>query len=234
MVENPPIPTYLNGKNKVTKYILLNYFISHLVLSVTTMATQNNNSNGNKDVNLEGANSLREKALANAKDDKERAKLQEQVVGSNGYALGQTFTITGATWVQKSINDNSVGYAAFTTEEGAELSIKQVMGISSLNGYETSGSFVNESGKDKTKPEKEQVTAHVVDGFDFSDVFQPSTRKYLDFLDKADQGEFNGKTLTYLGVVVRPFVAKKDSTSNGQQYKAGMQRTIAVKLWGMN
>lgn len=197
------------------------------------MATQNNNSNGNKDVNLEGANSLREKALANAKDDKERAKLQEQVVGSNGYALGQTFTITGATWVQKSINGNTVGYAAFTTEEGAELSIKQVMGISSLVGYETSGSFVNESGTNKAKPEKEQVTAHVVDGFDFSDVFQPSTRKYLDFLDKADEGEFNGKKLTYLGVVVRPFTAKKDGTSNGQQYKAGMQRTIAVKLWGM-
>lgn len=195
------------------------------------MATQNNN----KDVNLEGANSLREKALANAKTDADRAKLENLVVGSNGYALGQTFTITGATWVQRNINGTEVGYAAFTTAEGAELSIKQVMGISSLVGYEISGSFPNESGTNKAKPEIEQIKAQVVEDFKFEDVFQPETRKFLDFLDKVEAGEFNGRTLTYLGVAVRPFVAKTNSSpKSSQKYVAGMQRTISVKLWGMN
>lgn len=193
------------------------------------MATQNNNSNSNKDVNLEGANSLREKALANAKD---KEKLENLVVGSNGYGLGQTFTISGAAWVTRKINGQNIGYAVFTTEEGTEISIKQVMGISSLSGYETSGSFPNESGKNKNVV-TEQVTAQVVEDFDFADVFQPETRKFLDFLDLAESGKFNGKTLTYLGVAVRPFVAKKASTSSGQEYAAGMQRTITVKLWGM-
>lgn len=197
------------------------------------MATQNNNSNGNKDVNALGANSLRNKALE-GKSDAEKQKLEEQVVGSNGYALGQEFTINGAAWVTRNINGQDIGYAVFTTDEGAEISIKQVMGISSLTGYETSGSFPNESGAKMSEKTTDQVTAQVVEGFKFSNVFQPETRKFLDFLDKADEGKFNGKTLTYLGIAVRPFVAKTNSSSkSSQKYIAGMQRTITVKLWGM-
>lgn len=196
-------------------------------------ATNNNTTNGQKDVNnLESANSLREKVLGKAKDDKEREKLENQVIGSNGFALGQEFTITGAAWVERVINNQSVGYPVFTTEQGSEISIKQVMGISSLVGYETSGTFENESGT-KGKLEIDHVTAQVVEGFDFADVFQPSTRKYLDFLDLADQGKFNGRTLTYLGTVVRPFIAKKAGTGS-QTYPVGAKRTITVKLWGMS
>lgn len=194
------------------------------------MTTQNNN---NKDVNALDANSLRNKALE-GKSDAERAKLEEQVVGSNGYALGQEFTISGAAWVTRKINGQDIGYAVFTTEEGPEISIKQVMGISSLSGYETSGSFPNESGAKASEKVTDQVTAQVVEDFKFSTVFQPETRKFLDFLDKADAGKFNGKILTYLGVAVRPFVAKTNSSpKSSQKYLAGMQRTITVKLWGM-
>lgn len=198
------------------------------------MSATNNNSSSNRDVNLESANSLRNKALE-GKSDAEKQKLEEQVIGSNGYALGQKFTITGAAWVTRNINGAIIGYAVFTTEEGAEISIKQVMGISSLVGYETSGSFPNESGARMSEKTTEQVTAQVVEDFKFSDVFQPSTRKFLDFLDIADKGEFNGHTLTYLGVAVRPFVAKTNSSAkSSQEYTARMQRTITVKLWGMS
>ena len=197
-------------------------------------ATNNNANNGQRDVNLESANSLRNKALE-GKTNAEKQKLEEQVIGSNGYALGQKFTISGAAWVTRQINGATIGYAVFTTEEGAEISIKQVMGISSLVGYETSGSFPNESGARMSEKTTEQVTAQVVEDFKFSDVFQPSTRKFLDFLDIADRGEFNGRTLTYLGVAVRPFVAKTNSSAkSSQEYTAGMQRTITVKLWGMS
>ena len=197
------------------------------------MNENNNANNEQKDVNNLDPNSLRNKALA-GKDDKEREKLENQVIGSNGFALGQEFTITGAAWVVRKINNQEIGYAVFTTKEGSEISIKQVMGISSLVGYETSGSFPNESGAKASEKVTEQVTAQVVEDFKFENVFQPSTRKFLDFLDKADAGEFNGRTLTYLGVAVRPFTAKKNGTGNGQKYVAGMQRTITVKLWGMS
>lgn len=199
------------------------------------MNENNNANNEQKDVNNpESENSLRNKALA-GKSDKDREKLENQVIGSNGYALGQKFTISGAAWVTRKINGQEIGYAVFTTEEGAEISIKQVMGISSLVGYETSGSFPNESGTRMSEKTTEQVTAQVVEDFKFSDVFQPSTRKFLDFLDIADRGEFDGRTLTYLGVAVRPFVAKTNSSAkSSQEYTAGMQRTITVKLWGMS
>lgn len=155
-------------------------------------------------------------------------------IGNNGYTLGQQFHSTGMKVIDTEINGKKSVYVAVTTEEGVDLSVKSLMGLSSLSGYELSGSFESES-REAGKKVVTQIKAEVVDNFDFEQVFQPSCRQLLDFIAEADeQSLFDGKTITYLGKVVRPYEAKKDSPATSfEVYKKGDKRAMAVKLWSI-
>lgn len=155
-------------------------------------------------------------------------------VGNNGYTLGQQFHSTGLKVVQSEINGKKTAYVAVTTEEGIDLSIKSLMGISSLSGYEVEGEFESES-QEAGKKVTTKIKAEVVSNFDFGQVYQPSCRQLLDFIAEADEsGFFEGKTITYLGKVVRPYEAKKDSPSASfETYKKGYKRAMAVKVWSV-
>lgn len=157
-------------------------------------------------------------------------------VGNNGYALGQEFHSTGALQVvETEINGNKTAYVAVETEEGTLLSIKSLMNISSLQGYETEGKFTSES-KEGGKTVSTEVVAKVVDDFSFDDVYQPSTRQLLSFIaDCEENSTFKGKTIRYLGTVVRPYTAKKPSPRTSfEKYEAGMQRAMSVRLWSVH
>lgn len=155
-------------------------------------------------------------------------------IGNNGYALGQQFHGTGLKVVETEIKDKKTVYVAVTTEEGIDLSIKSLMGISSLSGYATEGEFESES-LEAGKRVITKVKAEVIPNFDFAQVYQPSCRRILDFIAEADEsGFFEGKTITYLGKVVRPFEAKDDSKASSLEvYKRGYKRAMAVKLWNV-
>lgn len=159
---------------------------------------------------------------------------KNNTVGNNGYTLGQQFHSNGMKLVETEINGKKTVYVAVTTEEGIDLSVKSLMGISSLSGYETTGEFESES-REAGKKVVTKIKAEVVDDFDFERVFQPACRQLLDFIAEAEEnGTFDGKTITYLGKVVRPYEAKKDSPATSfETYKKGDKRAMSVKLWSV-
>ena len=163
---------------------------------------------------------------------KQVSDLKDSNVGSNGYSLGQTFHTTGMRVVPRT--DAVSAYIAVTTSEGTDLSLRSLMGVSSLKGYETSGKFISEFDEKKQKTSRE-ISAEVIDGFDFGDVFQPSCRQFLSFAAECEDTNFwAGKTVEYLGNVVRPYEAKKDSpASSFEKYKAGYKRAMSARLWSV-
>lgn len=159
---------------------------------------------------------------------------KNNTVGNNGYTLGQQFHSTGMKLVEMEINGKKTVYVAVTTKEGIDLSIKSLMGVSSLSGYETTGEFESES-REAGKKVVTKIKAEVVDDFDFEQCFQPSCRQLLDFIAEVEENAFfEGKTITYLGKVVRPYEARLDSPSTSfETYKKGDKRAMAVKLWSV-
>jgi hypothetical protein len=164
---------------------------------------------------------------------------QTRTLGNNGYQLGQSFTLTGEiNYKTNEINGSKTVYWYLTTEEGTDLSLMSLMGVSSLKGYSVDSNeefpveFYNGKTKDK---ETRMVRAEVVNDFDFDNVWQPASRHFLTLIGMIIEGdlELKGKTATFLGTAVRPFTAKKDSTQNGEKVKEGYQRVMETRLWNV-
>lgn len=184
-------------------------------------------------------NDLVKKFLADYKDARGKDYDQTRIVGNNGYSVGQSFKLTGEIeYKTTEINETKSVYWVLLAEGGVELSLMSLMGVSSLKGYcvdntkEFSVEFYNARTKDK---DTRTVTATVESDFDFEDVWQPPTRNLLDLAGMIADGDLNlkGKTVTYLGTVVKDFTAKKDSEQNGEKVKEGYKRVIETRLWSM-
>lgn len=184
-------------------------------------------------------NDLVKKFLADYKNAKGKDYDQTRIVGNNGYSVGQSFKLTGEIeYKDNEINGTKSVYWVLHAEGGVELSLMSLMGVSSLKGYCTDNTkefpveFYNAKTKDK---DTRTVTATVESNFDFEDVWQPPTRNLLDLAGMIAEGDLNlkGKTITYLGTVVKPFTAKKDSEQNGEKVKEGYKRVIETRLWSM-
>lgn len=167
-------------------------------------------------------------------------KLQSRLVGNNGFALGQSFTLTGELKIIRNLSDKGVPtaiYLALGTKEGTDISLQSIMNISSLNGYILNDTPIFEDysttkAKNAEKLTKEHQTT-LVEDFDFSDVYQPPTRNLIDFATQIQQGkvQLEGLKATYLGTAYKQITAKKDGDSFGEHYLAGYRRCIATKLW---
>lgn len=185
-------------------------------------------------------NELVKKFLADYKTDKGDDYDTTRTAGNNGYSVGQSFTLTGEIdYKRNTINGAKSVYWYLVTKEGVELSLMSIMGVSSPKGYCTDSTkeFPVEFYNSKTKKkESRDVSATVESDFDFSDVWQPPTRNVLDLAGMIAEGDLNlkGKTITYLGTIVKKFTAKKDSVQNGETVKEGYQRLIETRLWSMN
>jgi hypothetical protein len=185
-------------------------------------------------------NDLVKKFLEDYKDARGKEYDQTRIVGNNGYSVGQSFKLTGEIeYKTNEINGTKSVYWVLLAEGGVELSLMSLMGVSSLKGYcvdntkEFPVEFYNAKTKDK---DTRTVTATVESNFDFEDVWQPPTRNLLDLAGMIADGDLNlkGKTVTYLGTVVKDFTAKKDSEQNGEKVKEGYKRVIETRLWSMN
>lgn len=174
----------------------------------------------------------------------------DRTVGNNGYVIGQEFTLTGEiTFEDKEINNVKQTYLILTTEEGTNLSLMSIMGVSSLKGYNLKDELTVEYNVKKgnnvvkqTRTTKSDLLWDTDDGgqsivgeFDFKQVYQPATRSLLDFAAYVAENtaRFKGKKITYLGTACRPYTAKKDGTQNGESYKTGYARVMETKLWSI-
>lgn len=184
-------------------------------------------------------NDLVKKFLEDYKGARGKDYDQTRIVGNNGYSVGQSFKLTGEIeYKNNEINGTKSVYWVLHAEGGVELSLMSLMGVSSLKGYCTDSTkefpveFYNAKTKDK---DTRTVTATVESNFDFEDVWQPPTRNLLDLAGMIAEGDLNlkGKTVTYLGTVVKEFTAKKDSEQNGEKVKEGYKRVIETRLWSM-
>jgi hypothetical protein len=184
-------------------------------------------------------NELVKKFLADYKTDKEDDYDTTRTVGNNGYSVGQSFTLTGEIdYKRNTINGAKSVYWYLVTEEGAELSLMSLMGVSSPKGYcvDNTKEFSVEFLNSNKKKDSRNVSATVESDFDFNDVWQPPTRNVLDLAGMIAEGDLNlkGKTITYLGTIVKEFTAKKDTVQNGETVKEGYKRVIETRLWSMN
>jgi hypothetical protein len=161
--------------------------------------------------------------------------LKGKVVGNNGYALGQQFTLLGTIRHKtQSINGKDQVYLVLPTEEGTELSLMALMGVSSLKNYDLENEITveyKENGKKKTRTVKSQL----VPDFDFERVWQPKSRVLLELaaLIASKELDLTGKVVTYLGVAVRQIKAKKADKQNGEAFEKDYLRAIETRLWSM-
>jgi hypothetical protein len=162
--------------------------------------------------------------------------LAKRTVGNNGYSLGQQFTLKGEIVVKENeINGMKQTYLVLPTEEGTELSLMSLMGVSSLRGYEMTNE-IEVQYLDGTNTLTRKVKTEVIDGFKFEDVFKPASRNFLEFAGMIAEKEIDlkGKIATFLGTAVKPITAKKDSDGKSiEKFKKGFSRAIETKLWSI-
>lgn len=168
--------------------------------------------------------------------DEQVKNLEERTVGNNGYYIGQQFTLTGEIdWKEQDVNGTKQVYWFLITEEGAELSLQSLMGISSLKNYLLEGEVVVEYKGEKNAKTERKVTASVQEGTTENDLWVPKSRHFLTEVQNILEGVENlkNKKVTFLGTAVRPINAKKDGTQNGESYNKGWKRAIETKLWSV-
>lgn len=162
-------------------------------------------------------------------------EMLKRTVGNNGYALGQEFTLTGDIVVKENeINGTKQTYLVLTTEEGVELSLMALMGVSSLKGYDLENEVTVEY-KVKNDKKSRTVKSELTADFTFDNVWKPASRVFLELADMIHSGDLDlkGKTATYLGVAVKPITAKKKGESNGEKFDEGYARAIETRLWSI-
>jgi hypothetical protein len=166
-------------------------------------------------------------------------EMLERTVGTNGYAIGQTFTLTGDIVVrERKINGTLNTYLVLPTVEGIDLSLMSLMSVTSLKGYDlTNECTIEYDVKEGNKSVKKSRTTktELVEDFDFSMVWKPATRVFLQLADMIHEGEVDlkGKTVTYLGTAVKPIKSKKAGESNGEKFGVDYWRAIESKLWSI-
>lgn len=158
-------------------------------------------------------------------------KAQSTNVGTNGFDKGQKFVIVGVQAAKIAGSENE--FVAFACADGTAISVKQVMGLSSLQGFsaEEGVEFVNEFYT-KENPEK-QTEIVTSKGCDTPEKrFNPSTRNFYDFV-KSEAFSMIGGTLVYLGEVIRQNTMKKKPVKvfGTQMWEPGYKRTQTAKLW---
>lgn len=170
-------------------------------------------------------------------------ELADKVIGNNGYAVGQTFTLKGTIdFKEQTINGTKTVYWFLHTKEGTELSLMPLMGVSSLKGYvgepvEVESYTTKGTGRNATEEKKTRtvIPEYIPEDNDFEDVWQPPTRHLLTLVAMIADGDIDlkDKTVTYLGVAVKPITAKKDDEQNGEKYHIGYKRAIETRLWSI-
>jgi hypothetical protein len=169
------------------------------------------------------------------KGDEKAKDLLDRTVGNNGYTLGQSFTLTGKIERKtNTINNEKQVYIILPTNEGTDISLMSLMGVSSLKGYDLENTCEVEFGTAQKKQSR-VVKTELVEDFDFADVWQPASRNLLELAGMIASGDLDltNRTTTYLGTAVKPIISKKKGEQNGEKFEVGFKRAIETKLWSV-
>lgn len=175
-------------------------------------------------------------AVRKANNLTEIAEDAKKSVGNNGYTPGDKIELTGnlnpAVEVLDANGKVTATYIGLETASGEYVSLQSLMGLSSLRGYSTAESAINEYLDNKEKVSV-MISPYVSEDFDFEDRWIPETRDLYDMaaIIAANPQKYAG-TWTFMGAVVRQIVAKQDSKPNSfEQYKKGYKRAMTAKIW---
>jgi hypothetical protein len=169
------------------------------------------------------------------KGEKKAEALLDRTVGNNGYTIGQHFTLTGKIERKtNTINEETQVYIVLPTNEGTDISLMSLMGVSSLKGYDLENECEVEFGT-AAKKQSRIVKTELVEGFDFADVWQPASRNLLELAGMIASGDLDltDRTITFLGTAVKPIISKKKGEQNGEKFDVGFKRAIETKLWSV-
>ena len=156
-----------------------------------------------------------------------------KIIGNNGYVIGQQFELTGkidTVPVTDADGKQTEVFIGLETTTGQWLSLKALMGLSSLRGYILDGTMTDAQKNEHFAKVADDVTEQFIGWADCP------TRDLYDLTARIEAGEVNmkGKTVTYKGQVYRPFIAKKGGKKDFLSdlvIKKGDQRAQDVKLW---
>lgn len=191
-------------------------------------------------------NSALLQAYSNAAAEAGIAVKETQQVGNSGYQLGGVFTPTGIEVVTTEINGNKSVYFGITTKEGTTLSLKNLMGVTSLSGYKFEGTANSVSRDASGEPVESTSTAEILADlpkdpaklnsqlltFNTTDLYQVVVNLEKDVNEKPENQTFFGKKLQYCGRALKQVIAKRDSKpGNFDTWKAGDARVISTQLW---
>lgn len=155
----------------------------------------------------------------------------EKRVGSNGYNIGQTFTLDGSLKIAEVRRGTEVTgvFLALGTKEGVDLSLQSLMGLSSLRGYELTGEADDSTGNHYDAEVAPDVKK------DFIGWKNLKTRDLYEMAALIESGDIKvaDKKVTYKGRVFRKWVARTAGTdlTTNQAYAEGDQRVSRVQLW---
>ena len=155
----------------------------------------------------------------------------EKRVGSNGYNIGQVFTLDGSLKIAEVRRGTEVTgvFLALGTKEGVDLSLQSLMGLSSLRGYELEGEADDSTGNHYDAEVAKDVKK------DFVGWRNIPTRDLYEMAARIEAGEIKiaDKKITYKGRVFRKWVARTAGTdlTTGQAYAEGDERVSRVQLW---
>lgn len=176
-------------------------------------------------------------ALYTANHGEEKAnKQKDRTVGNNGYALGQTFELTGEIAVNEMKDEKgkvTATYIVLKTKEGTDLSLMSLMGVSSLNGYAKDGEKILNEWKEGNNRKSKEVSNDLIADFDFDRTWKPATRNLLDLAGMIAEGEIDlkGKIVTYCGTAVKSLTTKKAGELNGEKWDKEYKRVITTRMW---
>lgn len=177
---------------------------------------------------------------------KDSCKKLERSVGSNGIPVGKTFTLTGVLKTCEVKDENGKVTAVYLGLECDDhetfLSLKSLMGISSLQGYNLTEELTeeyDEEGKKKERTYKSDVRKDITTE-NYNDIaWMPPTRNLLDMAKQILDNTYSveGKTVTFLGTACKQWTAKKAPDAKYtfmDKYKKDYLRVTRTKLWAMN
>lgn len=172
-------------------------------------------------------------------------KVKETVsVGESGYQLGSIYTPTAVSVVSRDIKGRKAVYFGIETAEGPILSLKNLMGVTSLSGYLFQGTANsvsrNEDGEAIEIPQQAEILQELpkdaaklkseLFSFNTTDLYQVVIDLENDA--KLEKPKFFSKKLQYCGKALKVVTARKAAEpDNFDQWKAGDQRVIATQLW---
>lgn len=154
----------------------------------------------------------------------------EGTVGNNGVPAGTVVEVVGGIEaIPYDINGNTGKYAGFRLSNGMTVSLRNLMGLSSLAGYSTSLPEVKNDDEAKCQEAK---TLDAVANLKEYRKWDCKSNKLSEVVAMLEGGLLTApKKVKFWGKVGRVITFKKSVTMDGKDYYEGDKRQMEQSLW---